>query len=63
MPILEQLANRQETKNAKESRLMPRNILGGFEISLALFANLAVQKNNIQEGVYIPVKYLKIVTL
>jgi len=49
--ITEQLANRQETKNAKESRLTPRkNILGDFENSLALFASLAVQKIALRRG-------------
>jgi hypothetical protein len=47
--ITEQLTNRQETKNAKETCWTPRKNLGDFGKILALFASLAVQKNNTQK--------------
>lgn len=40
------------SRSAKEPRLTPRNILGDFENILALFASLAVHKNNTQEEDY-----------
>jgi len=46
MAIMEQLTNRQDTKYAKDSCMAPRNVLGDFRNTLALFANLAVQKNS-----------------
>ncbi len=51
------IANRQETKNAKEICWTPRNTLGDFGNILAPFANLAVQntthkRENIQDKPY-----------
>jgi hypothetical protein len=47
MTIMEQLANHQGIKYAKNSTLTPRNTLGDFGTILALFASLAVQKTTL----------------
>jgi hypothetical protein len=41
---LKYLSNRQGTMNTKDSIPTPRYTLGVFEKGLAIFANLAVQK-------------------